>query len=508
MIVETATVEGPAWCAPGLTTRSGVYPLAVEQPVMSMVSLLVPGVTTLTTIARYFSLYWALADFADSHDYDVTACRALIRNAEVALAWASASDPETGDLTGGRNMHGADTVHRLLRQGRDNKLADVGAGSYSTRPWGYWSQYRGSSLLLKIATADRNAIRRGPRLCPDPILQMFEPLLQFCAHRTPAAEDVPKFAHLTTINHNAADVTPLGELLTASRQGSHRPDDWLSTDQMRRSTLRILARSAQLCPSPRGWRFTLADAVAYGDHVDSDPVLIEERRQSQAWRGLLLRHHSVGAWRVLWSALVDEVLGAHEPMSREELHDWIRANVGSTTVSAFVSDLPPVNVGGQPAAAEDQVLANHAPVEASIAILLLGAQRVDHLDGEVLDAFSGGSARRRLFLDPYWVAGQYSDYKSRTLGDFSCALVDDMLAQSHRVALRKMRVESNGQMVLPTKLHEREGSWFADSAEGSGNIGIRAHELGQICTQLGIFRQIDALPEVTEAGRELLRLPE
>jgi hypothetical protein len=87
VVVEGATVEGPAWCAPGLATRSGVYPLAVEQPVMRMVSLLVPGVTTLTTIARYFSLYWALADFADSHDFDVTACRALVRNAEVALAW-------------------------------------------------------------------------------------------------------------------------------------------------------------------------------------------------------------------------------------------------------------------------------------------------------------------------------------------------------------------------------------------------------------------------------------
>ena len=38
------------------------------------------------TIARYFSLYWALADFADSHDFDGTACRALVRNAEVDLA--------------------------------------------------------------------------------------------------------------------------------------------------------------------------------------------------------------------------------------------------------------------------------------------------------------------------------------------------------------------------------------------------------------------------------------
>jgi hypothetical protein len=65
-----ATVEGPAWCAPGLTTRGGVYPLAVEQPVLNRVSLLVPGVTTLTTIARYYSFYWALAEVAGARDLD------------------------------------------------------------------------------------------------------------------------------------------------------------------------------------------------------------------------------------------------------------------------------------------------------------------------------------------------------------------------------------------------------------------------------------------------------
>lgn len=507
-MVEDASIEGPAWCAPGLATRSGVYPLAVEQPVMSMVSLLVPGVTSLTTIARYFSLYWALADFADSHNYDATACRSLVRNAEVGLAWASALNPATGDLTGSRNMHGADSVHRLLREGGAEKLAGLGAGSYSTRSWGYWSQYKGSSLLLKIATSDRNAIRRGPRVCPEPISKIFEPLLQLCSCQPPAAGDIPRFVDLNVMDSDSADVVPLRELLTASRQGSHRPEDWLPADQMRRSTLRILARSAQVCPSEKGWRFTLAGATAYGSRIETDPIFLEEHRQTRAWRGLLLRHHSVGAWRVLWSALVDEVLRNHEPVSRDQLHDWIRAHVGSCTVEAFVDQLPSIDEGGQPAPAEDKVLAEYATVEASIAVLLLGALRIDHLDDESLEAFSGGSARRRLYLDPYWVAGQYSDYKSRTMGDFACALVDDMLAQSHRVALRKMRVENNGQMVLPTKLHEREDRWFADSSEGSGNVGIRARELGQICTQLGIFEDTDGLPQVTEVGRRLLRLPE
>ncbi|OBG23523.1 hypothetical protein A5765_18820 [Mycolicibacterium celeriflavum] len=503
-----ATVEGPAWCAPGLATRRGVYPLAVEQPVLNRVSLLVPGVTSLTTIARYYSFYWALADFAGSRELDASACRTLVRNAEVALAWASALNPDSGDLTGPGRMHGADAVTRLLQQGRANDLAKLGPGSYSERSWGFWSQYGGSSVVLKTAATESNAIRQGARACPAPVKQMFEHLLRLCAGRPPVAEDVPDFVVLTETNEASADIMPLRGLLTATVQGVHDPNHWLPSDVMRRSTMRILARSAQLSPNPKGWQFTLADGVAYGDRLDVDPVLVEERRQAEAWRGMLLRRHSVGAWRVFWSALVAEVLRAAEPVSRDELHEWVRGQVGTGSVADFADGLPPVQVDGHPAPAEEQVKAAYAGVEAWIGVLLLGAFRLEHVDGEVLSAFLGGSAHRRVYLDPHWVYGQYVEYRLRSLGDFACALVDDMLAQSHRVALRKMRVEGNGQMILPTKLHEREGRWFAESAEGSGNIGVRADQVGQICTQLGMFTESDGGPAVTTAGRELLGLPE
>lgn len=35
-----STVEGPAWCEPGLVPRAGRYPLAVEAPVMAAVDRL------------------------------------------------------------------------------------------------------------------------------------------------------------------------------------------------------------------------------------------------------------------------------------------------------------------------------------------------------------------------------------------------------------------------------------------------------------------------------------
>ncbi|TMS54785.1 hypothetical protein [Mycobacterium sp. DBP42] len=485
-----------------------MYPLAVEQPVLNQVGLLVPGVTTLTTIARYFSFYWALADVAATHDLDAAASRTLVRNAEVALAWASALQPEGDELTGTQKMHGADTVNRLLQKGQDQHLADVGPGTYSPRSWGYWSQYRGSALTLKIAAADGHAIRRGSRSCPDSIKQMYEGLLSMAAARAPRASDVAAFFDLTVMGEMSPDVEPLRELLCATDSGVHSADNWLPADRMRRSTLRILGRSAQVCSNSKGWRFTLADGVAYGGHIDSDPVFVSERRQAQTWRGMLLRHHSVGAWRALWSALVDEVIRTADPVSRDQLHEWIRGQVGNGTVDSFVDGLPPVQANGHPAAAEETVGQQYTGVEASIGILLLGGLRLDHLDGEVLASYLGGSARRRVYLDPHWVRGQHTEYESRSLGDLACALVDDMLAQSHRVSLRKMRVENNGQMILPTKLHEREGRWFAESREGAGNIGVRAYQLGQICTQLGMFIETDGAPMPTAIGCALLGLPE
>ena len=402
--MEVATVEGPAWCAPGLTTRSGVYPLAVEQPVLNRVSLLVPGVTSLTTIARYYSFYWALAELAGSRNLDAPACRKLVRNAEVALAWASALDPETGNLTGARSMHGADTVYRLLQQGRDEHLANVGTGSYSTRSWGYWSQYRGSSLVLKIAAADGYAIRRGARPCPTPIKQMYEPLLQVCAERAPRADDISGYVALTCMNEDSPDVEPLRELLSATVMGVHSPDDSLPPDIMRRSTLRILARSAQVCPSYKGWRFTLADGVAYGDRIEGDPGV----RRGTSTGGDVAGDALTPPLR---RGVARAVVCAGRPRSCVRPNPSVARNstigfgacVGARTVSAFVDGLPPVEEGGHPAPAEDHVNHNYSGVEASIGVLLLGAFRLGHLDGEVLSAFLGGSAQRRVYLDPHWV---------------------------------------------------------------------------------------------------------
>jgi hypothetical protein len=86
------------------------------------------------------------------------------------------------------------------------------------------------------------------------------------------------------------------------------------------------------------------------------------------------------------------------------------------------------------------------------------------------------------------------------------AFVDDMLAQSRRVALRKLRVDARGQMTVFTKLHERNGRYFADQSEGSGNVGLRISQLGSMAEQIGLL-STGTGRDVTALGAALLELP-
>jgi hypothetical protein len=70
-----------------------------------MVATLMPGVSTLTEYARYYSLYWALADYAERRDLDGVACQQTLRRAEVLLALVTRLIHDLG-------VHGAGAVQR------------------------------------------------------------------------------------------------------------------------------------------------------------------------------------------------------------------------------------------------------------------------------------------------------------------------------------------------------------------------------------------------------------
>ncbi|MGN2638623.1 hypothetical protein ACTD5D_21100 [Nocardia takedensis] len=496
-------IEGPGWCDPGLDVRGGRYPLAVESAVLRMVDVLVPGVSTLTRSARYFSLYWALADYADRHDLDAVGCRELVRRCEVALAWLSMTH-------GTRSMHGVDRVVSLLAKGNSETMAELGAGSYSPRTWGFWSQYGGPCVTLGAVSVTNRALRPGRVRCPGEVSGLFAALFDLCRAHPVREEDLAELVGLgEDIGPESVDAAWVRDLLLGRSEDARSGKGNAET---RWAAFRVLGRCVQLADSGVGARWTemLRQSVAYGEHLDTDPVLAREPR-AQAWRGTLLRHRTVGAWRVLWAELVGTVQKSGAGLRKDDLHEWIRESVPDSTVRQLVDDLPDtIDARGRPARAEDQVESRGGLIGSRLAVLLLGAQRDAELSGAALEAFRGGRRDTKQFLDPRWVRHQRDTHLDRSVGDLACVLVDDMLAQSQRVALRKARLDrSTGQLTMFTKLHRREDVYFTTGgAEGRGNVGLRIEQLGALATQLGVFDLADSgAASVTARGRRELELP-
>ena len=493
-------VVGPEWCEPGLDRRGGRYPLSVESPVQAMVDMLVPGISTLTSLVRYYSLYWSLADLAEARGFDTAISRTVLRRAEVAVAEAAI----VGQVT--KSAHGTDRITSLRSRGVTGDVSVAGKDSYSPRAWGFWSQYGGPNIVMGTVGVEDGAFRAGRHPCPSAVRKLYRPMLDLVAGRPASEEDLAIFASMGLANDDTPDLEPLTELFTATRGGRHVPADWTGNDQTRRSTLRLLLRAAQLHPEARDWLTAFRQAVAYGDEIDTDPILSTEER-ALAWRGVLLRHHSVGAWRRLWARLVNRVVDAGGSFTRDDLYDWAAADLPPNTVQEYIAGLPDaVDQAGHPQPAEEKVRAGGDDTPSDVAVLLLGAMRLDQLTGRSRTAFLGKAHSRRQFLDPHWVAFRRADFADRPVSELARVFVDDMLAQSRRVALRKLRVDAHGQMTLFTKLHERNGRYFADQQEGTGNVGLRITQLGGMIEQLGLASNLFRM-QVHPHAAQLLALP-
>ncbi|MFD6346270.1 hypothetical protein ACFWF9_16310, partial [Streptomyces roseolus] len=133
------------------------------------------------------------------------------------------------------------------------------------------------------------------------------------------------------------------------------------------------------------------------------------------------------------------------------------------------------------------------------------AHPADPLSADVRRAFLGD---RREFLDPRWTAGLLREYGNRPARDLASRLVDDMLAQSRRVALRKIRHDPRtGRHRVFSRLHMRNDRYFRLGEESSAEIGIRVHQLASVARQLGLFAADDTrggAPTPTDHARTSL----
>lgn len=484
-------VDGPQWCENGLEVRGGRYPLSVEGAVVSAVGVLVPGVSTLTRLVRWFSMYWALGAYAEEHSLDSEGFRRVLRRSEVALALAflQHADGERPDVPD--YPHAADSIRARIAAGDPRDLDE----SYSPRRWGFWEQYNGSTATLGLASVTGGALRTGRHPCPPGVSALFRPLFDTAAHRPVTLDDSgPELVYTAT----APERVPFRDILCAAG-----PDEPTGPDRARRESLRVLARSIQLNPRATPVR-SMVDTVAFGQAATTDPLLAA-CPSALDWRGVLLRHYSVGAWRRLWAALVERVRSAGGTATRQDLHDWIAAELGGTarSLDALVADLPAtLDSAGDPRPAEDDLGGAHPTVGDDIRRLLVGAARSTELTGRAERMFRGRGDNP--FLTPDWVLRRRDDHAAQRPEAFARTLVDDMLAQSRRVAMRKLRLHADGHMTLFSKLHERNGRYFAEQVEGSANVGLRVEQLTALAEQSGVLARGWS---VTETGRRVLGLP-
>ncbi|MGW4645779.1 hypothetical protein [Kitasatospora sp. NPDC004289] len=511
-------VLGPDWAVNGLDSSGGRLPLSVEGPVMRAVERLAPGLSSVTRYTRYYALYAALAAHAEHHDLDSQGSRRLVRRAEVILAALSLDTPAE---TAPGPAHGVDRVRSFCSDG-GLELARAAAQkqlqkTYSPREWGFWAQYGGPSAVLGTARLVKGALRPGARPCPPGVRQLFAPVLDLAEHDS-ITPDQLESARPAALQHPEQPETGwLTDLMTATRSGAHDPGDWEPADRTRRASLRVIARAIALHGAAEPWsvEYLVGSAVAFGPALTDDQVLLTVP-QAAGWRGVLLRNYSVNAWRRLWAGLVSGIGSEHgeADRSREELRAWLADQVPQDrSVRAFVQDLPdPWDAHGHPAPAERALLQDADPRDpvTNLKLLLVGAQRGEpgRLSDEVRSIFLGHRRRGGEFLDPTWVLARLQDHWDRPVRDLAAQLADDMLAQSRRVALSKLKIDSStGTVRTFSRLHQRNERYYKTGDEGDAEIGTRLRQLGSFGIQLGLFeRDEDGSWQITPKGSTVLEV--
>ncbi|MFG2362558.1 hypothetical protein ACGFY3_12975 [Streptomyces mirabilis] len=489
-------VDGPSWSRPGLDVAAGRYPLSVERHVMRMVDHLVPGVTAVTPHARYYALHGLIAAQADAEDLTVAAAQTLLRRAEVALAAVSfAHHPQALEWL--PRAHGVDALARRLHTGAVSMSeAEVpGKDGYVRNSWGFWGPYAGSEIALGILGTGPMPVP-GPRLKTTALRAGLDGLLELAAEDTLHVDDLASF----------------GDRLCVCMGGEHPDGAWLANlmcepdapaeagprSLTRRQTIQLLARVVATHPV-RYFTRDIGHVLAFGDFLTTDAVTSDIDAAS-AWRGVALRNYSVGAWRRLWSWLVEQVDGL---LPIEEVADRFAAELPDMTVDAFLSSLPATqSTTGAPLSAEHDLRWAGDPLPlAELRVLATSARRVDELTGRVQDAFLG---QRGVELGPEWVQRRLDEARPMKLRDIARRLTYDLVARSQRIALAKARRRADGTLWLPTRLHERGGLLYRTSQEGRGDVGLRLDQLGTVLATCGVLRYHDEHWSVTSSGRALL----
>lgn len=496
-MVDTAPqVLGPGWSPSGLNVYRGRYPLAVEAHVGQLVALLVPGVTAVTTLARYFALHALIAVKADRGDWNVSDTLDRLRRSEVVLSAVSALHEHPGFPA----PHGGDKIAPRLAATDSVDVAwlsQPGKDRYATGKFGFWGAYFGSELSLGILAYEGRP-SAGPRLDGDAVTSALDGLLELAEHDVLTKEELAGASHLCLCQMAAASDGKWLRRLQAATQLSE--DDETKPDRARRGTVRLLSRVLQIADGGTVTDFVSAfqQTLAFGPFVRTDAVA-STTEVADVWQGALLRHYSVGAWRRIWAWMVQQINGLATPTA---IADAVADAMPAGTVADLIVGVPATrSPAGDPLPAEDHLRASADNIPTrELKVLAAGAKRASELVGRAGDAFRG----RPVELSPEWMSARLQREQHRPATDFGRDLARDLLVRAQRVAMNKMVRRSDGTIGLPTRVYERGGFLYKIGDEGAGDVGLRIGSLGLVLAGAGMFEHTDAGWTLTESGQATL----
>ena len=527
--------HGPAWSPTYDDQMASRFPLSVERHAAAGVSVLLPGVTTVTMHARQYSLHAKVAIEARRQNLTSVEAKRLLRRCEVVMTAVSAAhrDPHPGQA----RAHGSDKIRPAIDQDA-LALEDLSApGAYSRQEWGFWGPYVGSEAVLHLVDRVKGTPTLGARAAitldavNDPHLDgSFDGLLDLANQATLTHHDLHAHQHLCLC---ACATHPDGHLL----RDLFLPPDHIAEasggltvwDRNRADSIRLILGLLAASPEPVHHATALTAPLLFEDWAHASPLA--SNRVFDWWQAISLRSYSILGWRDLWAWLVNHVegympvpiLGHHLATALQDaLADAIADTPASATwtVRQFLAALPPTLPRPHSRTQSSDPHARLAPAEQAtwittaptplrcLAYIALGAQRVGHLPPGVERRYESADDRATEQLSPTWVAARLDEWADRPLTDFAVWLTKTLLDRSQRLALRKARIGADGAYRQPTRVVVRDGHVYRNSNEGGGGIGLRWNNAVQILGAAG-YATYDANHgwTLTDYGEHALHQP-
>jgi hypothetical protein len=510
---------GPAWADSSGQAEVVRNPLRVQNHVARLVVAYVPGVTAVTPHARYFGLHPWAATVAAERGYDDAQTAELFRRIEVVVAWASGHhDDHHAELPG---AHGADAIARHVHGG----ILDVDAAqaSYSPNRFGFFdSAYTSPERQLGTMSSSGGPGARFDAVARDGIETNLVGLLDAAYQGTldeTLGRDGAEAGWCVCGARTGGEGTWLREVLCARRGG---PAQMIAADKTRRDTMRLLARalkhhsgassaSQAAADRPEGAEASdggLSDkavnafrhALCFDGDLGESPVVASDVIEfGEAWRGLLLRHYTVTAWRRLWTATVNTVDG--RGLTTAQIGEMVAGACPDITVGEYAASFTTTDTD-RLLPAEMGAWADPGP-GGDVGVLLISGRRVDEVSEKARGSLCGRTDRDEL--GPMWLAGQLETAANRPLRDWVSEVCANLLVRAQRVGLAKFRISRiDGRAIVPAQVQERDGMWRKMYEVGPTPLVLRVGQLATVCAGAGLFDHHGGKWSVTAAGEELL----